>query len=271
MFIQELVIAGQVSAYRETMGGRTMLARLRNRLRGRTTLGAMAVAMTLVIAWILAANPPASGQETVPLGHLLAGRTVVIDPGHGGFDPGSIGRQSTEAAVNLEVALALRRWLEAAGAHVIMTWSKPTDIPKTRKYRVQNRMEFINSTGADVLIDIHCNASASVWHGPQTFYWNGASSYHLAQSIQEELQYLTKTRREVKRIDQYVLRYAKMPAVNVEVGFITNPEEERLLLTPAYQNRLAWAIFIGMERWFLKAHWPLDLLQAPPPTELLIR
>ncbi|MBX5467708.1 MAG: N-acetylmuramoyl-L-alanine amidase [Firmicutes bacterium] len=237
----------------------------------RSALALIAAWATLLTSWQVVQAAPAAWQGSLPAGHLLAGRTVVIDPGHGGFDPGSIGRQADEATINLQIALALRRWLEEAGARVLMTWSKPQDIPKTRKYRVQSRMVYINSTDADVLIDIHCNASAAVWHGPQTFYWAGAPSYHLAQSIQEELQYLTGSRRQVQRIDQYVLRHAKMPAVNVEVGFITNPAEEQKLLDPEYQRRLTWAIFLGVERWFLRAHWPQDLLEAPPPTELMRR
>lgn len=204
-------------------------------------------------------------------GDLLAGRTVVIDPGHGGFDPGARGRQAAEDRINLEVALALKAWFQRAGARVLMSWSKPKDIPRFKKFRVTDRIDWINRTHGDVLIDIHCNSGYHAYRGPQTFYWNGAGSYHLARDIQQELQYWTHTRRGVTRINQYVLRYAKMPAVNVEIGFISNPREEALLMSSQYQRDIAWYIFVGTERWFLKGRWPEKSLSLPPPTHLLVR
>jgi N-acetylmuramoyl-L-alanine amidase len=204
-------------------------------------------------------------------GDLLSGRTIIIDPGHGGWDPGARGRHTTEAVVNLAVALKLKAWLEMAGARVLMTWDSSTDIPADRKYRVTERLDWINRQHADVLIDIHCNSGHASFRNPQTFYWDGAPSYHLAHDVQEELQYFTHSKRDVKRIDQYVLRYAQMPAINVEIGYLTNPHEERLLMNTAYQEKLTWYIFVGLERWLLKGRWSADLLDAPPPTDLLVR
>ncbi|MCY0879449.1 MAG: N-acetylmuramoyl-L-alanine amidase [Firmicutes bacterium] len=243
---------------------------------GSRFLGAMVLAI-LVGSFLLVR--PVGGQSaheapsSLPplIGDLLRGRTVILDPGHGGFDPGARGQRATEADINLAVALKLRTWFQMAGARVLMTWESPKDIAPGRKYRVRDRLSWINQQGADVLIDIHCNSGAPSYRGPQTFYWNGAASYHLAQAIQEELQYFTHTKRAVKRIDQYVLRYARMPAVNVEIGFITNSDEERRLLDSRYQEDLAWYIFIGTERWLLKGRWPAELLDAPPPTDLLVR
>ncbi|MCY0898408.1 MAG: N-acetylmuramoyl-L-alanine amidase [Firmicutes bacterium] len=244
------------------------------------TVSRMMVALTVAIligSFVLVR--PAGGQSSgeseagLPplIGDLLRGRTVILDPGHGGFDPGARGREAIESEINLAIALKLRTWFQMAGAHVLMTWDSPSDIEAGRKYRVRDRLSWINQQRADLLIDIHCNSGASAYRGPQTFYWSGAASYHLARAVQEELQYFTHTRREVKRIDQYVLRYAHMPAINVEVGFITNPEEERRLMDSRYQQDLTWYIFIGTERWLLKGRWPAELLDAPPPTDLLIR
>lgn len=204
-------------------------------------------------------------------GDLLAGRTVILDPGHGGFDPGARGSRVTEDRINLEVALALKAWFQRAGARVFMSWSKSNEIPRHKKFRVSQRVEWINRTRGDVLIDIHCNSGYHAYRGPQTFYWGGSGSYHLANDIQQELQYWTHTRRGVTRINQYVLRYAKMPAVNVELGFISNPREEALLMTSQYQRDISWYIFVGTERWFLKGRWPEKDLQVPPPTHLLVR
>lgn len=232
-------------------------------------LGLLLGAFTLISG---AFGQKQSSSPFVPIaGDLLSGRTIVIDPGHGGWDPGARGRRTIEATVNLDMALKLKTWLKMAGARVLMTWDSPKDIPADRKYRVRERAEWINRQHADVLIDIHCNSGHPSFRNPQTFYWDGAASYHLARDVQEELKYFTHSKRDVKRIDQYVLRYAQMPAINVEVGYLTNAQEERLLMSPAYQEQLTWYIFVGLERWLLKGRWSADLLDAPPPTDLLIR
>ncbi len=239
-------------------------------------IGLLAVGLLMGAFFIAASVQSQSRNKLTPqlppmAGDLLRGRTVILDPGHGGWDPGAHGRDATEAQINLEVALKLRTWLEMAGARVLMTWDSPGAIPPNRKYRVQQRVEWINRQGGDLLIDIHCNSGQSTYRNPQTFYWDGAASYHLAEDVQEELRYFTHSKRDVKRIDQYVLRHATMPAINVEIGYLTNRQEERQLMTPSYQEDLTWYIFVGTERWLLKGRWPPNLLESPPPTDLLMR
>lgn len=204
-------------------------------------------------------------------GELLQGRTIIIDPGHGGFDPGALGMKSREDLLNLSVGLRLKQLFQESGARVLMTWSRPEDIPAGRKLLVKNRVHWINQMRGDVLIDIHCNSAGRTWKGPQTFYWGGSASYYLAHDVQEELQYMTQSRRSVTRINQYVLKHAHMPAINVEIGFISNPQEEVKLMNPQYQDELAWAMFIGTERWFMHGRWPEQKLKAPPHTHLLKR
>lgn len=229
-------------------------------------LAGLASVLAISLGVMLSAErtPPTPGPAT----KLLSGHTIVIDPGHGGKDPGSLGGRAREADLNLEIAHALADWFRQAGAKVILTWSTHQEMPSHRRFNVRSRVALINHSGADVLIDIHCNAGGP-YRGPQTFYWDGAASYNLARLIQEELQYFTGTKRQVNRINQYVLRYAKMPAVNVEVGFITNPQEEQQLMSSAYQRKLTWAIFVGTERWFLHARWPLSITERPDHVEML--
>jgi N-acetylmuramoyl-L-alanine amidase len=238
------------------------------RLRGPVLA---AVALVLALGVVVAASHAEGPSPGSPLtGDLLRGRTVVIDPGHGGYDPGALGRLSREADINLAVALQLREWLRLAGARVLMTWSRPGQIPANRKYRVRDRLQWISSVHPNMLIDIHCNSGVGA-RGPQVFYWDGATSRLLADYVTDELRWFTHTKRPVTRINQYILRYATVPAINVEVGFINNPREERSLINPAYQRNLAWYIFIGIERWYLRGRWPAHLLKVPPPTELLSR
>ena len=236
------------------------------------TLGVLAGAV-LLGSFLLVSQVKSQPQSPLGpiVGDLLAGRTIIIDPGHGGWDPGARGQQSTEAEINRQVALKLKSWFQLAGARVLMTWQNVHDIPPREKYRVYDRVDWINQQGGDLLIDIHCNSGSPAFRNPQTFYWEGAPSYHLAHDVQEELQYFTHSRRDVKRIDQYVLRYVKMPAINVEIGYVTNKEEEQLLMNPSYQKALTWYIFVGTERWLMKGRWSSELLDSPPPTDLLVR
>lgn len=239
-------------------------------------LGMLALALLLgsfFLASAVQGQPQPHRSSSLPpvAGDLLRGRTVIIDPGHGGWDPGALGRITTEAKINLEVSLKLRTWLQMAGARVLMTWDDAHTIPANQKYRVKTRAEWISRQQGDVLIDIHCNSGSSAFRNPQTFYWNGSASYHLAHDVQQELQYFTHSHRDVKRIDQYVLRHVHIPAINVEIGYVTNAAEERLLATPQYQDELTWYIFVGTERWLLRGRWPPGLLDAPPPTDLLQR
>lgn len=229
----------------------------------RKTLLAGVVAAAVMGAGFRDAPSP----ESAP---LLGGRTIVIDPGHGGLDPGSLGLRTRECDLNLALAKRLAVWFRGAGAKVILTWSDPWQLPATRRLNVRQRVALINGSRAEVLIDIHCNAGGA-YRGPQTFYWGGQASYTLAKMVQDELQDFTHTRRRVSRINQYVLRYARMPAINVEVGFITNPSEEGKLMDPTYQSQLTKRIFTGTERWFLHAPWPVSLHPEPTDMEMLRR
>jgi N-acetylmuramoyl-L-alanine amidase len=229
------------------------------------------LAAGLLLVGFLVSRPVARSHPVAShIGRWLQGRTIVLDPGHGGYDPGALGAASREADINLAMALQLKAWLVRAGARVLMTWSRPGDIPPNRKYVVAARAAWIRSTHADLLIDVHCNAGPGAW-GPQVFYWDGTPSRLLADYVAEELHAFTRTHRPVTRLDQYVLRHAGMPAINVEVGFINNRREERRLLSPAYQRALMWYVFVGVARWFLHGRWPAAWIPARPPTELLVR
>lgn len=229
----------------------------------------IAIGISIGLATGSASAPVGAVSETLP-SRILSGYTIVIDPGHGGKDPGGIGRRAQEHLLNLQISRQLADWYRKVGARVVMTWSTAQQMPPSRRFNVRQRVHFINRSRADLLIDIHCNAGG-LYRGPQTFYWSGDSSYLLAHDIQEELQYLTGTRRQVNRINQYVLRYAHMPAVNVEVGFITHPAEERQLMNPRYQSQLTWAIVVGTARWALHARWPEQISNAPQSVEMLKR
>lgn len=193
----------------------------------------------------------------------VANKLVVIDPGHGGIDPGSKGPGGViEKDVTLEVSRKLATVLGQAGAVVLMTRETDVDLSDseggrliTRKREdLAKRVGMANERNADAFISVHVNSfkSGPREHGAQTFYQPGSKEGEkLAKSIQGELVRLLKnTKRKAKAVDYYTTRNAKMPAVIVEIGFISNPREERLMCDPDYQGKVAYAIYSGIVKYF---------------------
>lgn len=200
---------------------------------------------------------------------LLEGKVVVLDPGHGGIDPGAWSREHRilEKDIVLDIALMTRDYLEAAGASVILTRETDTDLAtdladgafeslKERSRKdLHRRAEIVAAVRPDVFLSIHANSfPSSIWYGAQTFYYNGGhpASKRLAELLQEELARQTQntTRKASDRIDQYVLRVSEVPSATVEVGFLSNPREAELLSRKAFRERIAWSIFTALARFF---------------------
>lgn len=196
------------------------------------------------------------------LSWALAGKTIVIDPGHGGEDPGALGTTGVhEKDIVLEVSKKLAVILRQAGARVILTREDDRDLSDTdakslHQVKLQDltrRVELANRNRADVFISVHVNSFPDPREdGPQTFSQPGsAESRRLAVAIQRELnRYLENPGREAKQVDYFTTRMTEMPSVIVEIGFISNPREEKLLLDPNYQSKIAWAIYAGIARYF---------------------
>lgn len=169
---------------------------------------------------------------------------IVIDPGHGGSDPGAVGPNGLkEAHVNLAVALKVAEKLRKAGVEVKLTRTSDVFID------LQPRCDIANSFGADYFVSIHCNSAGTPEaKGTETYcYKFGGQGEVLAKAIQAELIATTgRANRGVKTANYYVLRRTKMPAVLTELAFISNPEEERLLGSPDYQEKCATAIARGI-------------------------
>lgn len=191
----------------------------------------------------------------------VANRIIVIDPGHGGIDPGAVSPSGTlEKDITLQVAMRLNRLLSEAGAVTILTRETDSDLASMeggslleRKRRdLAQRVALANQHQADFYISIHVNSfPSSRWWGAQTFYSRRSESGRkLAESIQAELiRVLGNNRRQAKGEDYYVLEKTQVTAVNVEIGFMSNPNEERLLKDPVYQEKIAQAIYAGVVRY----------------------
>ncbi|MDO9535355.1 MAG: N-acetylmuramoyl-L-alanine amidase [Bacillota bacterium] len=208
------------------------------------------IAVFSFLGWGYSGSRVSPAQAILPLSGIIIG----VDPGHGGYDPGSSRGDIIEKDVVLQIALYLRDYLQQAGGLVVMTRDEDVDLleipagpKKDRDF--QNRKKIIEDSGADLLISIHANAiTSSQWRGAQVFYQEGSEEGRLlASAIQYEMSRVLKnTDRQIKSSNFFMLREISAKAVIVEVGFLTNPEEADLLCSPDYQKKLAWSIYVGI-------------------------
>lgn len=204
-------------------------------------------------------------KTTVPTVSLpISGKTIVIDAGHGKPDEGAESSTgTTEAAINLKIALKLQNLLEQSGTTVILTRSDENAIynidSKTLKQKkisdIHNRVKIGNESSADIFVSIHLNKiPESQYDGWQTFYKEGSSEgQKLAVAIQNNLNnsIQKKNNRIAKTIDNiYIINHVEIPITIVECGFLSNPEEEKQLLEDKYQDKLAWGIYNGIIEYF---------------------
>lgn len=174
----------------------------------------------------------------------LAGKRIVIDPGHGGKDGGASANGIVEKNLVLDVSLILRDKLNATGATVIMTRSTDVFVELT------DRAKIANDANANAFISIHANAAGETAHGLETF-WNkrheSEESKLLAETIQKHLVETLKFRdRGAKERDLSVIRNTTMPSVLVELGFITNTAEAERMKQQSFKEDAATAILTGI-------------------------
>ena len=182
---------------------------------------------------------------------------VVLDAGHGGVDPGKVGVDGTlEKDINLSLVYKLKELLEAADVTVILTREsddglyQATDTNKKRA-DMNARCALIEAAAPDVTVSIHQNSyhEESV-KGAQVFYYTKSEGgAHLAQLLQESFDRALgeENSRQAKANDQYyLLLHTSCPIVIVECGFLSNWEESARLADESYQEKLAWAIHLGI-------------------------
>lgn len=219
------------------------------------------LAMALIMILILSVYARSLGDIAISVMEVKRSRVVVIDPGHGGFDPGKVGiNQILEKDINLSIALKLKNLLEQEGIFVIMTREedvglyKETDSNK-KLSDMEKRCDIIDESNCDLAVSIHQNSfsSASV-SGPQVFYFEtSAEGKELATIIQRQLIDILKPKKErVEKANNnyYMLKKVKVPSVIVECGFLTNSEEAMLLTEDHYQEKIALAIKNGILEYF---------------------
>lgn len=165
--------------------------------------------------------------------------TVVLDPGHGGHDRGGIpGQRHCEKDLTLDLAKRVRSCLTEAGLQTVMTRRSDTFVS------LRDRVAMANRCSNAVFVSLHFNSAARVGaHGFEVFYCRGSTAAALAQAIHGKLANVVPfDDRGVKSRRFYVIRKARVPAVLVESGFLTNPGEGAKCATVEYRQKLARAI-----------------------------
>lgn len=190
----------------------------------------------------------------------LKNKVIAIDPGHGGTDPGAIGlARIMEKTVNLAVALKVKDLLEKAGAKVLMTRESDCDVFGPNSSAVDElkaRTTVGNFRKADIFLSIHANSFVNRTVGGTATYYYQKTQYDsmLAQNIQAGVvQSAGLSNRGSFPANFYVVKRTLMPAALVEMGFLSNPDEEKLLNDPVFQQKVAQGIVQGMERFFAQA------------------
>jgi N-acetylmuramoyl-L-alanine amidase len=229
------------------------------------SLGGWVVCSESLVAGFGAAWLPA--PRHLPAALIMDGLVIGLDPGHGGFDPGVIlseamGGPIRECDLNLAICLSLKGILERAGATVIMSRTGDVDLVQPGdaessgsviRAELGRRAEVIMAGRPALVVSVHCNAfTQAQYRGSQCFYLEDGhpGSRGLAEAIQGELIRVTgeTDRLANRRQGIFLLRRISVPATTVELGFLSNPDDLRLLRRPEYQELCAMAVFFGICR-----------------------
>ena len=217
--------------------------------------------IALVISMLVVVKESAEYVNVLTLKEIAqTQRTIVIDPGHGGNDPGKVGiNQALEKDVNLEIALKLRKYLEQQDINVVMTREEDrglyeeTDTNKKVK-DMKQRLAIMEQSKPDLVVSVHQNSypQESI-SGVQVFYYRDSQAGKKAALVMQEQMIETlqpaKKREAKENSTYYILKKTTVPTIIVECGFLSNSEEAELLVTPQYQEKVAWAIHMGILRY----------------------
>jgi len=217
----------------------------------------------LVLAMIVVARESAQFVSTIEEHAKRAASaqsdqvTIVVDAGHGGIDPGKVGvNNALEKDVNLAIALKLERNLKENGINVVMTRKDDNGLYEesdtNKKVRdMKNRLAIIEDAKPALAVSIHQNSypDASV-SGVQVFYYKDSEkSKQAAEIMQEQMIKTLKPEKERAAKDNnsyYLLKKTSVPIMIIECAFMSNPTEADLLIQDAYQEKVAWAIYLGI-------------------------
>ncbi len=220
----------------------------------KRSLVIVAVLVATVITFVVcfsALSKTAVGEASV------SGIKIVLDAGHGGVDGGVSGVNSKvkESELNLMITKKIGEYISDAGMSVVLTRSSDAGLygvatSSLKKRDMEKRKSIIHSAKPNLVVSIHLNQySVSTRRGAQVFFKQGdEKGKMLAQSIQAEFNSLEESTRAFTPLkgDYYILNCSSYPSVIAECGFLSNPEEEALLLTEEYRDKIAYSVFKGI-------------------------
>ncbi|WP_288528994.1 N-acetylmuramoyl-L-alanine amidase [uncultured Eubacterium sp.] len=195
--------------------------------------------------------------KTVGINNIQTRKTVIIDPGHGGIDVGTVGIDgSLEKNINLSISLDLYDFLMVSGINTVLTRDGDYEMYRAGEQRTKsdlyNRMDYINSIPDSILISIHQNHfenetewGTQVWYSPNDDI-SPTIADKILNSVKKNIQ--PENKRENKKSDDsyYILYKAQKPSVMVECGFVSNRNENNKLQDKEYQKDMAYSILAGI-------------------------
>jgi len=212
------------------------------------------VVLLSIITFIICLGALNKGSISSAEGGMI---NIVLDAGHGGIDGGVSGKVTgvKESDLNLMVVRKLEKYLLSAGFNVTLTrkteaglYGLPTGNKKKRD--MEKRKKIIEEANADIVISVHMNYySSSSRRGAQVFYKDGAEGgKQLAENLQKSFNEMDEASRNCQILtgDYYILNTSNCPAIIAECGFLSNAEDEKLLVTEEYQDDIAYAMFKGI-------------------------
>lgn len=196
-------------------------------------------------------------SDIMPVGTVpVSDKVIVIDAGHGASDGGAVGLSGTsEKEINLEIAMRLKELLEKTGAQVIVTRADDEPLADSKREDMRLRKNIRDKSDADIFVSIHMNKfPESKYSGAQVFYSPDEESKRLGEAIQDSMKTILNpnNNRVAKKAEDsiYILKKSSVPSVIVECGFLSNPEEEQLLKSRDYQEKVAWSVYSGIIDYF---------------------
>ena len=190
-------------------------------------------------------------------GYSLLGKAIYLDAGHGGIDAGAEVNNIIEKDLNLILVKKLEKELTSRGAIVYLTRDGDYDLSTTtinrKRSDLGNRAKLINKSNCDMYISIHLNSTtSSKWRGLQIFYSSvNKKNKEIANVINEELKNNLSNVRDIKLDNEYYMyKQIKVPGILIEAGFISNPNDNYLLRSAEYQDKLINYIANGIVNYF---------------------
>lgn len=195
--------------------------------------------------------------KTVGINNIQTRKTVIIDPGHGGIDVGTVGIDgSLEKNINLSISLDLYEFLMVSGINTVLTRDGDYEMYRAGEQRTKsdlyNRMDYINSVPDSILISIHQNHfeneaewGTQVWYSPNDEI-SPTIADKILNSVKKNIQPENKRENKVSDNSYYILYKAQKPSVMVECGFVSNENENKRLQDKEYQRDMAYSILVGI-------------------------